>query len=151
MLYTDFRKELFQESSEGFLPHRLGGRRSFDFTLAGMVAAHGFLQGAAPFGLLQKWMVCYLNNADVDVVKSMVTLDMVPLDETTSSLHNFVHRMEAAKEEEDLDALLNDPIIQSIINSSQWGIGTPVTLLNKGLLIQEVIFGGSLREKDCAT
>ena len=105
-----------------------------------MAAAHGFLQGAPPFGRFQEWVGEYLcNDKEVHLIKVMLCRSMIPTNMSSASVDKFIDKSSKTNSQTNLDTILDDARMQAVVDNTQWGFHQ-VTRVSREALIREVVF-----------
>ena len=71
------------------------------------------------------------------MVKALILPAMIPQDLTTESVKSFIDKL--CQSQEELDDVVDEPLMLEVLNSTQWNLSCPVSLQNRDQLIQEII------------
>ena len=73
------------------------------------------------------------------MVKALILPAMIPQDLTTVSVKSFIDKLTKCQSQEELDDVVDEPLMLEVLNSTQWNLSCPVSLQNRDQLIQEII------------
>eukprot|EP00112_Aurelia_sp_Birch-Aquarium-sp1_P024922 Seg806.15 transcript_id=Seg806.15/GoldUCD/mRNA.D3Y31 product="hypothetical protein" protein_id=Seg806.15/GoldUCD/D3Y31 len=115
----------------------------FLFRMFGMMLVHVIIQGGPldMFPTLAPSIITMLLDEDKEAATSLLSKHHIPLTSATEHLHSLIDGLDGCKTEDEISRLFeeNDSFWQ-IINHSHWPAETVITLQNKNLLIQELIY-----------
>ena len=147
-------KEINERLFEGHLHERMPRRNCGNFILfkmCGSVIAHSLLNKGPAFPCLAPWVYQYLHSAPQEsVLLTMISPQQIVKTGATEKLLMLIEGLESCKYDEELDSLLdgvNKEVYDQIISSSQWPIGCLISIENKHLLIQELVFDELVRKR----
>ena len=121
------------------------------FKLLGFSIAHSFLQNGPPFPNLTNWIFEALVQSNEDVACSQRSVNYIPLNAATSILKLFLKKVDDANTNEELDSLFRSeegPAFEQIVNLSQWGMHTPISIENKTLLMPILVYEELITKTD---
>ena len=137
------KKELF-ESADGkgwcLVPKRSGGNLQV-FKVFGVIIAHSILQNGPFFKVLAPWVVDILLTENG--VSGNISIDQIPVTAATGCLLNFVKSLSSCGTIESINELMDSadgPAFEQIISSSDWDPNESVTVENKNILINLLLY-----------
>ena len=114
------------------------------FQLAGAIISHSVSQkGLIGFPIIALHLYAYIVGYSDDEITLLMKKDYIPLNASTTKLHDLLAGLETCKENADIQALLEEneqsEAFWQLINSSRWPKEKPVNITTRDFLLQHLM------------
>lgn len=122
------------------------------FRLVGMMVSHSIIQKASiGFPVLSPYIYSYLTGDSEEEITCKMNKETIPKNAATSTLHDLLDDLILCEDEAALNGVLEgnprSEAYWTVINSSHWPKEQAITMSNKDLLIQQIIFNELLSSR----
>lgn len=140
----EIKNRLFEGNEHTLIPIK-DATKGLLFQLTGMIISHSISQQASiGFPVLAPYVYAYMVGADEDEITPLLNKNFIPLDASTSVLHNFLTSLAACENNADVEALLEQNKMSEafwqLINSSRWPKEQLIDINTRDFLMQHLVY-----------
>ena len=137
------KNRLFEGKEPNLIPIK-DATKGLLFQLAGVIISHSVSQQASiGFPTLAPYLYAYIVGYAEDEIALLMKKEFIPLDASTSVLHDLLTGLEACKNDADIQVLLEENQMSEafwqLINSSRWPKEQPVNISTRDFLLQHLV------------
>ncbi len=139
----EVKQRLFEGKEENVIPIK-DATKGVLFQIAGAIISHSvYLQASIGFPIIAPYVYEYIVGSPEDKIELLMKKDFIPLDASTSLLHDLLNGLESCKTDADIDDLLEEnkssEAFWQLINSSRWPKEQAININNKDYLLQHLV------------
>jgi hypothetical protein len=139
----EVKQRLFEGKEENVIPIK-DATKGVLFQIAGTIISQSvYLKASVGFPIVAPYVYEYIVGSPEEKIEFLMKKDLIPLDASTSLLHDLLTGLESCKTSADIDVLLegnkSSEAFWQLINSSRWPKEQVITINNKDYLIQHLI------------
>ncbi|XP_065058553.1 uncharacterized protein LOC135686279 [Rhopilema esculentum] len=152
LAWDEIKKRLFVGNMTSLLPIK-DSTKIFLFRLAGILLVHTIVQNGpiAVFPKLAKPIILSILGKDTAEIMSQLNKHDIPMCSSTEILLNLIEELDDAKSKAAIDFILENgqrsETYWQVINASHWPSTEPITVNNKNILIQELVYNETVRSR----
>lgn len=139
----EVKNRLFEGTEPNMIPIK-DATKSLLFQLAGEIISHSVSQkGSIGFPILAPHLYAYIVGYSEDEITLLMKREYIPLDTSTSLLHDLLSGLDECKGDADIQVLLEDNVkseaFWQLINSSRWPKEKPINITTRDFLLQHLV------------
>ena len=140
----EVKNRLFEGNEANLIPIK-DATKCLLFQLAGMIISHSLSQQASiGFPVLAPYVYAYMVGAGEDEVATLMNKNFIPLDASTSVLHDFLTSLAGCENDADVESLLEknkmSEAFWQLINSSRWPKEQVIDIETRDFLLQHLVY-----------